>query len=111
MQCCFGIYCLFFLISIYLIKFLYHFSWYEFFLKSGVMQKQKCLDYCVRPEMEEALLLWNDKDVAFIKSDVEDGKNLWSVYAFDGTKLASTDNRDYAFVVAKQNNLQPQSVH
>ena len=52
-----------------------------------------------------------DKDVAFIKSDVEDGKNLWSVYAFDGTKLASTDNRDYAFVVAKQNNLQPQSVH
>ena len=75
------------------------------------MQKQKCLECSVRPELEEALLMWNDKDVAFIKYDSEDGKNLWSVYAFDGTKLASTDNRDYAFIVAKQNNLQPQSVH
>ena len=36
---------------------------------------------------------------------------MWLIYAADGTKLATTDNRDYAFIVAKQNNLTPRSVH
>lgn len=65
----------------------------------------------IRPEIEEALVSWNDKDVAFIKNDVLDGKSVWMIYAADGTMLASVDSRDYAFMVAKQNNLQPQSVN
>ena len=47
----------------------------------------------------------------FIKSDYQNGKDMWLIYAADGTKLATTDNRDYAFIVAKQNNLTPRSVH
>ena len=57
------------------------------------------------------MLSWNDRDVAFIKQDIQDGKSVWLIYASDGTKLATTESRDYAFLVAKQNNLLPQSVN
>lgn len=57
------------------------------------------------------LSIWNDENVAFIKSGIEDGKCMWSIYAADGEKIAMTDDRDFAFVVAKQNDLNPQSVH
>ncbi len=62
-------------------------------------------------EIEAELCSWNDEDVAFIKGDVQNGKDMWLIYAADGTKLATTDNRDYAFIVARQNNLEPKSVH
>lgn len=50
-------------------------------------------------------------EVAFIRPEVQDGENMWSIYDADGTKLAITDDREFAFVMAKQNNLIPQSVH
>lgn len=62
-------------------------------------------------ELEEELRHWNDDDVAFIKNDVMDGKEMWLICAADGTKLAATDNRDFAFIMAKQNDLKPTSVH
>ena len=45
------------------------------------------------------------------KSGVHDGKEMWLIYAADGTKIAATDDRDFAFVMAKQNDLCPKSVH
>lgn len=57
------------------------------------------------------LRFWNDENVAFIKSGVENGKCMWSIYAADGERIAMTDNRDFAFVMAKQNDFKPQSVH
>lgn len=57
------------------------------------------------------LSFWNDEDVAFIKPGYEDGKRMWSIYAADGEKIAMTDDREFAFVVAKQNDLNPKSVH
>lgn len=62
-------------------------------------------------EYETDLCTWNDEDVAFIKNDVHDGKSMWLIYASDGTKIAATDDRDFAFVMAKQNDLEPRSVH
>lgn len=62
-------------------------------------------------EMLSELSFWNDENVAFIKQGVEDGKCMWSIYAADGEKIAMTDDREFAFVVAKQNDLKPQSVH
>lgn len=62
-------------------------------------------------EYEADLCTWNDEDVAFIKNDVHDGKSMWLIYASDGTKIAATDDRDFAFVMAKQNDLEPRSVH
>ena len=62
-------------------------------------------------EYEADLCTWNDEDVAFIKNDIHDGKSMWLIYASDGTKIAATDDRDFAFVMAKQNDLEPRSVH
>lgn len=62
-------------------------------------------------DMLSELGFWNDENVAFIKKGIEDGKNMWSIYAADGEKIAMTDDREFAFVVAKQNDLKPQSVH
>ena len=62
-------------------------------------------------EMVTELRFWNDENVAFIKSGIEDGKCMWSIYAADGERIAMTDDRDFAFIVARQNDLKPQSVH
>ncbi len=53
---------------------------------------------------------WNDENVAFIKPAIENGKQMWSIYAADGEKIAVTDDREFAFIVAKQNDLKPQLV-
>ncbi len=54
---------------------------------------------------------WNDENVAFIKQAECDGKIMWSIYGADGIKIAMTDNREFAFLVARQNDLDPKSVH
>lgn len=56
------------------------------------------------------LSFWNDENVAFIKPAIENGKLMWSIYAADGEKIAVTDDREFAFIVAKQNDLKPQLV-
>ncbi len=52
---------------------------------------------------------WNDEDVAFIKSDEESGQ--WLIYSAEGVRLAATEDRDFAFIIARQNELSPKSVH
>lgn len=65
----------------------------------------------ISEEFQEDLNYWNDEKVAFIKRDVFEGKNMWLIYGADGLKIAATDDRDFAFVVARQNDLTPCSVH
>lgn len=62
-------------------------------------------------EAEAELSVWDDDGVAFIKNGLHDGKEMWLIYASDGTKIAATDDRDFAFVMARQNDLMPKSVH
>ena len=52
-----------------------------------------------------------EEHTAFIKADRLNGKEIWVIYAADGTKLASTENRELAYVVAKQNNYEVMSAH
>ena len=59
----------------------------------------------------EALQSWDDEHSAFIKYDIYDGKPMWLVYGADGEKIAATDSREFAFIVARQNDLEPHSVH
>lgn len=84
------------------------------------MKKKKSVESCIDMkknfedldrETQAELSFWNDENVAFIKSGYEDGKRIWAIYAADGEKIAMTDDRDFAFVVAKQNDLNPKSVH
>ena len=76
------------------------------------MKKEMFADDGVELTEEEyaALLSWNDQDVAFVKSDKIENGEIWRVYTADGTPLAIADSRDFAFVLARQNDLEPQSV-
>ena len=56
-------------------------------------------------------LLWNDEDMAFVKCDRVPKSDVWRLYAADGTELAVTDSRDLAFILARQHDFVPQSVH
>lgn len=77
------------------------------------MRKKLFLETCheLQNEDYEALLNWDDQEVAFIKSDTISDNEVWKVYAADGTQLAIADSRAYAFVLARQNDLEPKSVH
>lgn len=54
---------------------------------------------------------WNDDKSAFIKQGLYNGKLMWLICSADGEKIAATDNRDFAFIVARQNDMKPHSVH
>jgi hypothetical protein len=47
----------------------------------------------------------------FIKEDEYNGKIYWGIYDADGVRIAVTDDRECAFMLAKQNDLLPQSAH
>lgn len=68
--------------------------------------------YCeLEPEFGCDLNLWNDNNAAFIKRDTYEGKSMWLIYDSEGERVAATDDRDFAFIVAKQNDFTPYSVH
>lgn len=60
---------------------------------------------------EWAAAPWNDEDVAFVKCDRVSNSDVWRLFAADGTELAVTDSRDLAFILARQHDFVPQSVH
>lgn len=74
-----------------------------------------------RLELNEAdgwdeLSVWDavesmEEKVAFIKHDFIEGKSIWGIYDAEGVRLAATESRDFAFVVARQNDYIPYSVH
>ena len=71
--------------------------------------KNKCSELETEFLADEAL--WNSHNVAFIKQDVYEGKNMWLIYDAEGERVAATDDREFAFIVARQNDLDPYSVH
>jgi hypothetical protein len=51
------------------------------------------------------------QDIAYVKAVVVDGAAGYAIHAADGTQMALTGNRDIAFAVVRQNELEPVSVH
>ena len=51
--------------------------------------------------------LWNDENLAFIKKDIYEGKYAWIIYDSSGEKIAATETKEFAYMVARQNDLQP----
>ncbi|MBE6459085.1 MAG: DUF1150 family protein [Alphaproteobacteria bacterium] len=54
---------------------------------------------------------WNDDNSAFIRRGEYKGQQMWLICNAEGERIAATDNRDFAFIVAKQNDMEPYSVH
>ncbi|MBE6452664.1 MAG: DUF1150 family protein [Alphaproteobacteria bacterium] len=61
------------------------------------------IDLVRKPEWQ----LWKDENLVFVKSNLCDGKTMWYVYDANGEQIASTETKEFAFWVAKQNNLEP----
>lgn len=51
------------------------------------------------------------QDIAYVKSVVVDGTAGYAIHAADGTQMALIGDRDIAFAVVRQNELEPVSVH
>lgn len=50
-------------------------------------------------------------DTAYVKPADVNGKRVYAVHAADGTPLTVMDDRDTAFAVCVQNDLEPVSAH
>lgn len=68
------------------------------------MQKKECEQYDF-----SNCQLWGEENFAFVKKDKKAG--VWLVCDAMGEKLAEATSRDEAFIVARQSELQPSSVH
>ena len=51
------------------------------------------------------------QDIAYVKPVVVDGNAGFAIHAADGTQMALIGDRDIAFAVVRQNELEPVSVH
>ncbi len=55
--------------------------------------------------------LWGMEDVAYIRFASVDGKKGWAIFAADGSAIGVAAERELAFAAARQNDLEPLSVH
>jgi len=57
------------------------------------------------------LAMFGMQDIAYVKPVVVDGNAGYAIHAADGTQMALIGDRDIAYAVVRQNELQPVSVH
>ena len=57
------------------------------------------------------LAMLGRQDIASVKPVMVDGNAGYAIHAADGTQMALIGDRDIAFAVVRQNELEPVSVH
>ena len=50
-------------------------------------------------------------DIAYVKREREDGKDVFMIHSADGSAITALADRDVAFAAVRQNGLEPLSVH
>ena len=65
----------------------------------------------IRQMSRHELALFGMQDMAYVKPIVVDGTRGYAVYAADGTAIAVLADRDTAFAMLRQHDLEPVSVH
>ena len=63
------------------------------------------------PLSSQAFLVLGSMHVAYVKPVTVDGAAAFAVHAANGSELAVFADREVAFVAARQNDLEPLSVH
>jgi hypothetical protein len=63
------------------------------------------------PMTARDLATWGVEDVAYVRQAVVDGTMTWAIFAADGSAIGIAPDRDMAFAAARQNDLEPLSVH
>jgi hypothetical protein len=59
----------------------------------------------------QELALFGVQDTAYVKPVVVDGTRRYAIHAADGTAIAVVPDRDTAFAMLRQHDLEPASVH
>ncbi len=65
----------------------------------------------IRQMSARELALFGMQDLAYIKPIVVEGTAGYAVHAADGTQIAVLPDRDVAFAMVRQHDLEPLSVH
>ncbi len=65
----------------------------------------------IRQMSRRELALFCVQDMAYVKPIVVDGVKGYAVHAADGTAIAVIGDRDIAFAMLRQHDLEPMSVH
>jgi hypothetical protein len=65
----------------------------------------------MRQMTAQDLAMLGMQDIAYVKRVVVDGNTGFAIHAADGTQMALIGDRDIAFAVVRQNELEPVSVH
>ena len=59
---------------------------------------------------QDFLMLGID-DVAYVKSEQKDGKQVFVIHSADGNAITALADREVAFAAVRQNDMEPLSVH
>ena len=59
----------------------------------------------------EALMLWGQDDVAYVKTSIKNNEKIWAVYSADGICIGETKNKNAAVTIVFRNDLSPYLVH
>lgn len=65
----------------------------------------------LRQLSQRELGLLGIEDFAYVKQVVVDGADAFAVHAADGSQIAVLGDRDLAFAVVRQHDMEPVSVH
>ena len=56
-------------------------------------------------------LMLGINDIAYVKKEQRDGKEVFVIHSADGNAIATMANHDVAFAAVRQNDMEPLSVH
>jgi hypothetical protein len=65
----------------------------------------------IRQISRQELALLGVQDMAYVKPVVIEGTRNYAVHAADGTEITVVADRDTAFAMLRQHDLEPMSVH
>lgn len=65
----------------------------------------------IRKISPEALAMLGAPNLAYVRPVNVDGQNLFGIFAANGQQIGLSPDRDGAFVVVRQNDMEPMSVH
>ena len=65
----------------------------------------------VRQMSMRELALFGMQDIAYVKCELVNDTPGYTVHAADGTQIAAFANREVAFAMVRQHDLEPLSVH
>ena len=65
----------------------------------------------IRKITPEALAMLGAPNLAYVRPVVVDGQPMFGIFAANGRQIGQSPNREGAFVVIRQNDMEPLSVH